>query len=323
MSTTRRLPLPGALPLGPALVTVGAVLWGTDALMRLPLAQELPAATVVFGEHILLVLLTLPWLPGAVRAAARAGWRTVLAVAVIGVGSSAVATILFTQAFTYGDAVTPLLLQKLQPIVAVAAAAVLLGERPRRSYGLYFVAAFVSAWLLAFPSPLSVGASRLIPALLAVGAAVLWAAGTVLGRYASLHVTASQVTSLRFAGGLVGSGIWVAATSGTSGPAIAPRGDWLGIVLLALVPGLIALQLYYRGLQSTPASVATLCELAFPLTAAIVGVAVLGTSLTAGQWVGAGMLAAVVVLLGFTRSGSRTVDRPGVAARGGPEQEAA
>ena len=42
-------------------------------------------------------------------------------------GASAVATALFTQAFRYGDPVTPLVLQKLQPVIAVVAAALLLG----------------------------------------------------------------------------------------------------------------------------------------------------------------------------------------------------
>ena len=58
------------------------------------------------------------------------GWRYVLAAVVIGAGSSAVATILFTQAFVVGtDFVTPVVLQKVQPIVAVIAARIILGER--------------------------------------------------------------------------------------------------------------------------------------------------------------------------------------------------
>ena len=42
------------------------------------------------------------------------------------------------------------------------------------------------------------------------------------------------------------------------------------ILLLAIFPGLLALLLYYRALGHTPASRATLAELAFPLTAALV-----------------------------------------------------
>jgi len=39
---------------------------------------------------------------------------------------------------------------------------------------------------------------------------------------------------------------------------------------LALLPGLLAMLLYYRGLASTPAALATLAELAFPITGVLV-----------------------------------------------------
>ena len=40
-------------------VAVAAGLWGTDALLRRPLAQSTQAATIVFGEHLVLVALSL------------------------------------------------------------------------------------------------------------------------------------------------------------------------------------------------------------------------------------------------------------------------
>jgi drug/metabolite transporter (DMT)-like permease len=47
---------PGREAGGFLLVALSAALWGTDALFRRGLALELPAATVVFGEHLILVL---------------------------------------------------------------------------------------------------------------------------------------------------------------------------------------------------------------------------------------------------------------------------
>ncbi len=89
--------------LGPALVAVAAALWGMDALLRRPLAQSTSAATIVFGEHVVLVALTLPLLAGALAAVFRAGPRYVLAAIVVGAGASALATILFTEAFVRGS----------------------------------------------------------------------------------------------------------------------------------------------------------------------------------------------------------------------------
>ena len=163
-------------------VALAAALWGTDALLRLPLARELAAPTIVFAEHVVLVLVLLPFLPRAFRAFGRLDTGGKLAVVAIGAGASAVATTLFTLSFKYGDPVTPAVIQKFQPIIAILGAAVLLHERLRPSFAWFAVPALIGAWLLAFPDPLDIGFNQVAVALLAFGAAVLWAAGTVLGR---------------------------------------------------------------------------------------------------------------------------------------------
>src|SRR4051812_8663914 len=117
--------------IGITLVAVAAALWGLDPRVPQPLPPSTHVATIVFGEHLVLVLCTLPFLAGALAAVFRLGWRYVLAAVVIGAGSSALATIFFTQAFVDGDPVTPVVLQKVQPIIAVVAARLILGERPR------------------------------------------------------------------------------------------------------------------------------------------------------------------------------------------------
>ena len=71
-----------------------------------------------------------------------------LALAVLGCGSSALATLLFTLAFTYDHPNTPVLLQQLQPLFAVAGARVILGERLQRRYGLYLLGGLLGAGLL-------------------------------------------------------------------------------------------------------------------------------------------------------------------------------
>ncbi|MEC3980142.1 DMT family transporter [Amycolatopsis sp. H20-H5] len=278
------------------LVAAAAALWGTDGLLRLPLAEALPAATVVFWEHLLVVAALSPFIPRAVRALRRCGPREWLAVLVIGGGSSALATALFTAAFQLGDPVTPLVLQKLQPIFAVIAAFFVLGERIRPGYALFALPALAGAWLLAFADPLHIQVAAVKAALLAIGAAVLWAAGTVLGRFVSTELEPRDVTVLRFTVGLpVAAGIvGVQGVSFAVGWSNAP-----GLVLLAFVPGLLALSLYYVGLRSTPAARATLAELAFPVTAAVIGVSFLGAQLSGTQWLGLAIVVASVTALGW------------------------
>lgn len=69
------------------------------------------------------------------------------------------------------------------------------------------------------------------------------------------------------------------------------------IVLLALLPGLTAMTLYYLALGRTLASRATLAELAFPLTAALVGVLAFGTRPVPTQWLGIVLVLLTVVTL--------------------------
>jgi drug/metabolite transporter, DME family len=281
-----------------ALVAVAAALWGTDALFRRPLAHSTSVATIVFGEHVVLVAITLPLVVPALVAVWRLGLRYVLAAIAVGAGASAVATILFTQAFVDGGVrsiVTVVMVQKVQPLVAVLGAAIVLGERPRPRFGLYLVTALVGTWLIAFSSPTNLDVhGALVPVLYALAAAVLWAFGTVLGRYLTQQLRFEHVATLRFTFGLPASGI---ALLVLGGPAFASAHDSLWIAVLALVTGAIALGLYYYGLRSTPAVAATLAELAFPVTAAIVGYLAFGATLTSTQWLGVGITSLVVALL--------------------------
>ncbi|MFV1991043.1 MAG: DMT family transporter, partial [Acidimicrobiales bacterium] len=183
------------------LVALGAALWGTDALFRRSLALDLPASTVVFWEHLILVVMTLPLLVRLVRDMPTLNRWDITAILFMGVGASAVATILFTQAFTYGDPTTPLLIQKLQPVIVIFAAYLLLSERLLPQYGLYFAFAVGGAYLISFSNPTDVSVNELAPALLAAGAAILWAMGTVVGRHLTAKIPPSQLTALRFAVG--------------------------------------------------------------------------------------------------------------------------
>ena len=292
MISSFRRPRPTTV--GVIAVAVAAGLWGTDALLRRPLAQSTQAATIVFGEHLVLVAVLLPVIVIALPALWRAGPRYVAAGVIIGAGSSALATILFTEAFVRGDPVTPVVLQKVQPLVAVLLAAAILGERPRPRFGLFLAAGLAGTWLMAFPSPFDASLHGTEPALLALGAAGLWALGTVLGRFLTLRLAFQQVTAVRFAFGLPASFVAVLVLGA---PAFASWHDMLFIALLALVTGLVALLLYYYGLERTPASVAAIAELTFPVVAIAVGYLAFDATLTASQLAGVVLTSLVVTLL--------------------------
>ena len=281
--------------LGIVLVASAAALWGLDQWIRGPLSATTTPATIVFGEHLVLVLLTLPLALGALAAVIRLGWRHLLAAVAIGAGASAAATILFTQAlFAHHDFVTPVVVQKVQPLFAVAGAMLVLRERPRMRYAAYFALALAGTWLMVPSNPFHPEAHGVATMLYALGAAALWGLGTVFGRYLARDMRFEQVTTLRFVFGLPASAI---ALLILGAPAFASFHDTVWIAVLAVVTGFAAMFLYYYGLRSTPAVAATIAELAFPVTAILVGYFKFGQVLTGWQWVGVGLTSAVVALL--------------------------
>jgi drug/metabolite transporter, DME family len=283
---------------GVVLVAIAAALWGLDPILRKPLASSTNATTIVFGEHVVLVLFTLPVLLPALRAVWHAGPRYVAASVGVGAGASAVATILFTDALFHSDFITPVVLQKVQPLVAVIGAAIVLRERPRPRFVWFLVPALLGLWLVNQPHPLDPTANGLRPVIESLAAAVLWACGTVLGRYLGRELEFQHILSLRFFFGLIASAI---ALPIMSSKAYAGGHDSVWIVYYAIATGLISLGLYYYGLKRTPAVLASLAELTYPAIAVIGGIYAYNAHLRWSQWLGVAMIIVVVSLLPVQR----------------------
>ena len=86
---------------GPWLVALAAFLWAIDAPFRKYLTADLSSTTIVFMEHILIVIIVLVGLRPYLKEFKKLNWRGWLAIAFIGFGGSALATVLFTQSFHY------------------------------------------------------------------------------------------------------------------------------------------------------------------------------------------------------------------------------
>ncbi len=256
------------------------MLWGTDALLRVPLLRHLStdrllqAVQLVFIEHLILVAVFVPVLWRGRDQLRRLRLSQWLAVAGIGVGASALATVLFTISFGYGHFTETLLLQKTQPLIAIGMARLVLHERMAPGAWLWAFVAVAGAYLIVFPDPVQPVSAwaglDLVAGLFAMGAAAMWAAGTVLGRYALEGTSVSNLAGLRFVFGLPALAV-VLLLVGQAGALSDVRPDDAPLyVALALLPGGIAMLLYYRGLAGTSASVATLAELSFPVTGILV-----------------------------------------------------
>lgn len=288
---------------GPVLIFIAAMLWATDAPFRFHLTRDLGAGFIVLAEHAVNVLLILPFVFynwSEIRNLNRKQW---LAIVVIGVGASALASILFTQAFSFVNPSVAIVLQKLQPLIVIALAAGFLNERFGKRFWLWAFIALAGAYVISFPDfkpQLYYGEAwnpNTLGVLLALGAAALWGLGTVLGRYV-LQPTANDaqptsfktLAALRFLIAFVFLFFWN-LKGGMLQTAIALTGkDILFIIIVALTSGFTSLFIYYKGLRHTKASVATLAELGFPFLAVVVNAVTLGVFLKPMQLVGMALL---------------------------------
>lgn len=322
---------------GPYLIFLAAMLWATDAPFRYHLTRGLDASFIVLAEHAVNVLLILPFIFRGWREIKRLNWKQWFAILAIGIGASALASIFFTKAFSFVNPSVAIVLQKLQPLVAISLAALFLRERFTKRFWCWAVLALAGAYVISFPNfrpELYAGeqwSPNTIGILLALGAAALWGAGTVLGRYILQPATDNRQPTTEEENGLASSHDRAKMLNPEPPPpmqfqtlaalrfliaflfliALNLRGstfetigaltgkDLLFIIIVAVASGFTSLMIYYKGLQHTKASIATLAELGFPFLAVMVNAAALGLFLKPMQILG--MILLLVAVWGLTK----------------------
>src|SRR5437879_5038639 len=302
-------------------VALAATLWASDAYFRNQLVQHLSPTQIVVAEDALITLFLVPVLVRSrheLRALGARGWG---AVAIIAAGSQALATILFTASFSIASQhqlyAETFVLQQTQPLIAIMLAWIVLGERRRPWFWPAAAVAIVAVYMVVFASdPLSpisaLQNGRIEVGLLALGAAVLWASGTVLGRFALGSISFWSMTALRFTLALPVLLIVVLSQEGLGGFGHYRFSDFVpNLLAIAIVPGLLALLLYYRALSKTPASLATIAEMAYPVAATLIASAPppwgFDQPIYPAQLVGTALLLAVIFFLNWTRERAHSV----------------
>ncbi|NMO95150.1 DMT family transporter [Paenibacillus lemnae] len=275
------------------LVVLGAALWGVDPLFRIILLNNMTSSQIVLLEHLIIALIAAPVIWKNRVEFKGIGWRHVGALLFISWGGSGIATILFTMGLSSGNLNVVLLLQKLQPLFAIILASLILKEKLPRHFAMLFLVAMAGTYLLTFGLALPIGHwSEVVQlgSLLSLGAAALWGGSTVMGRLMVGRMKYETVTSLRFVLALpllsvitwTEGAAWNLPAAGTSDMALVI----LNLAGQALLPGLLSLLIYYKGLTTTKASVATLAELSFPMVGVLINWIVFREMITYAQTAG-------------------------------------
>jgi drug/metabolite transporter (DMT)-like permease len=199
-----------------------------------------------------------------------------------------------------------ILLQKLQPLIAIVLAAVILKEPLKPLFWLWAALALFGAYLISFPGlipqmyPGEVFNPNAMGVVLALVAAFFWGASTVFGRFVLHKVDFKMMTALRFTTAFMFLLVLNTVQQTFPAPGQFTPLDALYIAIIAVVSGVVSLGIYYYGLQFTQASVATLAELGFPMAAIFVNwMFIPGSALVPMQLFGVAIL--LVAIWGLTR----------------------
>lgn len=279
---------------GPLLIIIAASLWALDGVVRRSL-YSLPPITIVFYEHLIGLLIILPFFLPKMRSE-KATKQTYGVLFLIALFSGLLGTLWFTQALLevhYISFSVVFLLQKLQPIFAIAAGAILLKEKITRRYLLWAVVALTAAYFVTFKDGyvnLATGGGTIMAALYAFGAAVVWGSSTALSRMVLLKHSDTFVTGYRFLMTMVLAFVAIFLFGGTISSPVPDMSQLLRFIFIALSTGLVALLIYYKGLAKTQVKVATILELTFPVLAILIDALLYKNLLAPTQFLAAGVL---------------------------------
>ena len=277
-------------------VIIAASLWGVDGIVLRPALFGLPVPLVVFVESAAVALLLSPYFIKHVPLLKNLQMKDWLAFFLVALLGGAIGTMAITKALFYVNFVNlsvVILLQKLQPVFAITLAAIFLKEKLTRNFFVWSGLAIIGAYFMTFGTKLpelSTGDKTAAAAVFALLAALAFSSSTVLSKRALRNVSFEMGTYLRFLFSAVIMLMIVGFTGDINSVSEITTKQVVVFLIIAFTTGGLAIFLYYYGLKRITASVAAICELAFPLTAVLLEFLLRGNILNVIQWIGAGVL---------------------------------
>ncbi len=288
--------------LGTLLVIFACFLWGLDTLIRYPLVEKgLHPITIVFFEHCILVLIFSMGLVAQIRRIGELKISDAFSFLVIGGVGSAIATVAFTESFQYLNPSLVILLQKLQPVVAITLARLILKEEIQKQFILWTALCLIGGLLVSSPDierfyHLLVSDFSTVTSDVAVrgyglvGISILgWGATTVFGKRLSMAgFDTKSIMAGRFITGLL---FLIPFIHWDHKSLVLANGeDYLKILIMVMISGALAMWFYYQGLKRLSARTTAIAEMFFPFFAIILNWIFLGKQLSELQLIGGALL---------------------------------
>lgn len=292
-----------SLVFGSLAICISASLWGLDGILLTPQLYNLDITFVVFIIHAIPFLLMNLFLYKEYRYFRLMSRREIIYLSLVALTGGALGTLAIVKALFYvefKDLSIVVLLQKLQPVFAIALAAILLGEKMNRRFFFWASVAIVAGYFLTFGLNLPdfhTGSKTIVAAGYSLIAAFCFGASTVLGKGMIKNLPFQTATFFRYGFTTVITMILMLISGSQAGFAAATPFNWLIIIIISLTVGSGAIFLYYYGLKKVPAMLATICELCFPLSAILFDYLFHGKALSLVQWISVGLMLMAIIRL--------------------------
>jgi len=310
---------------GPPYIIIAAVMWSIGGVIRSGLQDPylnpnlfISPIPLVFWEHVFGLLVISPFLYQKRHEFKKLTKKQWFAAALVGLLASTLGTIFFVSGLSlvwFAPLSIVVLMQQIQPLWAILSARFVLKESLPPQFIALVSFVLLGVYLMTFKDPANpVDISTLdkqvtlLAAIFGGLASVCWGLGTTLGRYFLKNISFYTGTFLRFGFGTIFSGLALLSIMYTTSPVANLVPIWglnglqlnsqqLSIMLTGvLITGVGAMLVYYFGLKKTEAKIATICELAWPLTTFWYDIAT-GKSFTMLQIVGMIILISAMTII--------------------------
>lgn len=286
-------------------ICIACFTWSLDTLIRYPLlGKGHSAAQIILFEHLFLGLLFIPSIIKLLKKLLISNKKILFSFFIIGGVGSCLSTLAFTKAFGLINPSLVILLQKLQPVVAITFSSIFLQEKVNSKFIFWATICILGGLGVSYQQVFGGFSFDLIGDNLKTGtqfygiflslfAVFGWGSATVFGKYLQQEkFKTNEIMGGRFFFGFLTSLYFLLFNV----QILDVNSKFLtDILILVLLSGVVGMFFYYRGLNRVPAKIATLAELFFPICAVIVNWLYLNSTL---DWIQ--IVSAIILIFGST-----------------------
>lgn len=286
---------------GAIFIAIASILWGLDGVVLTPRLGNINIVFVVFLLHAIPFLIMNLFMFSRYKDFKLLDKRDRISLFIVSLLGGALGTIAIVKALFLVDfqqLSVVILLQKFQPVFAIILVSIFLKEKLTKHFMLWAFVAVIAGYFLTFgfniPS-FSVDNTTIQAMLLSLFAAFSFGSSTVFSKNILEKVDFLTATFFRYGLTFLILLPFVLFMGLFSEFQTLTKMNWVVLLTISLTTGSGAILLYYYGLKFIKASISTIVELFFPISAILFDYFINGNILTPIQWFSAGVMIFAII----------------------------